>query len=107
MLTPSVVANDNPLSHAALSRSLQVIDFPLISLGIGLKVLSAKLRQVADHKTVELQAAKPSIPYDRLVLHDPQGRTIWTVLSCERADKGWNITAIRCPRSCRTHRRRR
>ncbi len=44
-------------------------------------------------------------PYDQLVLRDPKGRTVWTVLSCERAGEGWNITAIRCPRNCPIHRR--
>jgi hypothetical protein len=62
---------------------------------------------VAGHEVVELQTAKPYRPYDRLVLRDSKGRTIWTVLSCEKADKGWNITAIRCPSGCRMHHRKR
>ena len=41
-------------------------------------------RRIADHKTVEVQTAKPYRPYDRLVLRNPRGRTLWTVLSCKR-----------------------
>jgi len=70
-------------------------------------MVAPALRQFAGHELVEHRSAKPYRPYDRLVLRNPKGRTIWTVPSCERADEGWSITAIRCPQNCRTHRRKR
>jgi hypothetical protein len=51
-------------------------------------------RQLTGHEVVEHRSGKSYRPYDRLVLRNPRGRTIWTVLSCERAGKGWSITAI-------------
>jgi len=65
------------------------------------------IRQISGHAVVEVQTPKSYNGYDRLVLRTAKGRTIWTVLSCERADKSWNITAIRCPSGCQIHRRRR
>lgn len=59
--------------------------------------------QIGGHDVVEHRSANRYQPYDRLVLRDPNGRTVWTVLSCEKAEKSWDITAIRCPRTCRTH----
>ncbi len=64
-------------------------------------------REVRGHEVVEHRSPDPYQPYGRLVLRDPKGRTISTVLSCERVDKGWNVTAIRCPRGCQTHHRER
>lgn len=63
-------------------------------------------RQIPGHEVVEHRSANRYHAYDRLVIRDPKGRSIWTVLSCERADKGWNITAIRCPSGCQTHHRK-
>jgi len=40
-------------------------------------------RLIADHELVEHRSAKPYRPYDRLVLRNPRGRTLWTALSCE------------------------
>ena len=47
----------------------------------------------AGYELVEHRSANRYRPYGRLVLRDWKGRTMSTVLSCERADKGWNITA--------------
>jgi hypothetical protein len=55
--------------------------------------MRASSRHVAGHEVVEHTSANRYRPYDRLVLRDPKGRTIWTVLSCERSGKSWNITA--------------
>jgi hypothetical protein len=64
-------------------------------------------RHVAGHEVVEHQSANRYRLYDRLVLREPRGRTGWTVLSCEKEGRCWNITAIRCPSDCRIHRRKR
>ena len=65
------------------------------------------LRQLAGHEVVEHLSLNRYLPYDRLVLRHPKGRPIWTVLSCEKEEEGWNVTAIRCPSDCRIHRRER
>jgi hypothetical protein len=64
-------------------------------------------REIAGHDLVEVKLTERYRPYDRLVLRDPKARTFWTVLSCEQADEGWNITAIRCLSGCMMHRRKR
>ena len=58
-------------------------------------MVDSKPQQVAGHEAVEVQTGNPYRSYDRLVLRDPKGRTIWTVLAREGVDEGWNITAIR------------
>jgi len=70
-------------------------------------MLKSEYRNIADHEVLEIQTAKSYRPYDRLILRDSKGKRIWTVLACERADQGWTVTGIRCPRGCRIHRRRR
>jgi hypothetical protein len=52
-------------------------------------------RRIAGHEIVEIRKADVTLSYDRLVLRDQKGRTIWTVLLCEPADSGWAVTAIR------------
>jgi hypothetical protein len=44
-------------------------------------------RQIASHEVVEHRSANPFKPYDRLVLRDPKGRTVSTVLSGGKAGK--------------------
>ncbi len=48
-------------------------------------MLKPKHREVADHALVEVQTAEAYRPYDKLVLRDSKGRTIWTVLACKPA----------------------
>jgi hypothetical protein len=74
--------------------------------GVVFSRTSARIH-VANHEAIEVQTRKAYRPYDRLVLRDRNGRIIWTVLMCERADPGWAVTAIRCKSGCRLHRRRR
>ncbi len=64
-------------------------------------------RQIAGHEVVEHRSGNAYQPYDRLVLRNSKGRTVWTVLSCGKAGKAWTITAIRCLSDCQTHRRKR
>ena len=51
----------------------------------------------AGHEVVEHRSASFCRPYDRLVLRDTKGRTIWTVLACEPADEGWTVTGDTVP----------
>lgn len=64
-------------------------------------------RQISGHEVVELQTARTYRPYERLILREAKGRTIWTVLLCAPSDSGWTVTAIRCPRGRQMHRRKR
>jgi len=70
-------------------------------------MLKPKPSEIAGHEVLEIQTAKAYRPYDRLVLRDSKGQTIWTVLDCEPTDQEWTVTGIRCPPGCRIHRRRR
>ena len=46
-------------------------------------------RQISGHEVVELQTAKTYRPYERLILREAKGRTIWTVRLCAPSDSGW------------------
>jgi hypothetical protein len=61
---------------------------------------------IPDHEVIEVSRLRPYQPYDHLILRDaPAGRTTWTVLDCERQGDAWQVTATRCLKTCRVHRR--
>jgi hypothetical protein len=64
-------------------------------------------RQLASHEILEGRTAQAYRPYDRLILRNADGRTIWTVLACKPDSETWKVTAIRCPPRCPMHHRKR
>jgi hypothetical protein len=54
-------------------------------------------REITGHEIVEVRSAEAYRPYDRLILRDSKGRTIWTVLACELAEQGWTVTGDTLP----------
>jgi hypothetical protein len=46
-------------------------------------------------------------PYDKLMLREKVGRSIWTVLDCKKSGSKWQVMAIRCLPGCTVHRKRR
>lgn len=50
--------------------------------------------QTAGHEILEIQTARPYRPYDRLILRNSKGWTIWTVLRCEPARDGPSPCAV-------------
>ncbi len=52
-------------------------------------------RYTEDHEVLEIQTHQSYRPYDRLILRDAKGRTVWTVPDCEASAEGWLVTAIR------------
>jgi hypothetical protein len=70
--------------------------------------MRSSIRRVAGHEVVEVAMTRPYRPYDRLVFRDPRtGRSLWTVLACDRQEEGWQVTGLRCPPGYPLHRRRR
>ncbi len=64
------------------------------------------VRKIPDHEVIEVLMPRPYQPYDRLILRETTaGRTTWTVLDCEQQGDAWQVTAMRCLKSCRVHRR--
>ena len=67
-----------------------------------------KIRKTPDHEVIEVTVRRDYEPYDRLVRRERGGgRSIWTVLFCEKDPHGWKVTAMRCLASCRVHHRKR
>jgi len=64
-------------------------------------------RHLLGHETLEVRTSRAYRPYDHLVLRAPKGRTVWTVLDCEPNGEAWTVTAIRCPKDCKAHHRKR
>lgn len=70
--------------------------------------MPSTIQRIPDHEVIDVCMPQPYEPYDRLILRDAAaGRTTWTVLDCERRGDAWRVTATRCHRCCRAHRRRR
>jgi len=68
--------------------------------------MRASVRRVVGHEIAEVFVARPYRPYDRLILRDPTaGRSVWTVLACDRREECWQVIGLRCPPGCRLHHR--
>jgi len=57
--------------------------------------MRASVRRVACHEITDVVVARPYRLYNRLLLRDPAtGRSIWTVLACDRRDDGWQVNGL-------------
>ena len=66
------------------------------------------VKTIAGHELIIATVKTRYRPYDRLVLREGEcSRSLWTVLDCEKAGESWSVTAIRCPKDCRIHGRKR
>ena len=44
------------------------------------------IRRLVGHDIIEVQTTLEYRPYDHLILRNPRGRTVWTVLDSEQED---------------------
>jgi hypothetical protein len=78
------------------------------ALAVASRIVALKTWQAGDHEVIEVVVRRYYVPYDKMLLSGPTGRTSrWTVISAEQGPHGWLVTAMRCLPGCTEHHRKR